>query len=208
MRHFPAISLAVPLAGKSAALARESREAAETTPSPMDAATFRELYSELASKLRAYIRRACGDAALTDDLLQETFYRFLRADLPPLERWQRKAYLYRTASALLTDHWRRLAWERRWRLERIFSDAEPAQAQPDEHGIMPLFRHLKPREQTLLWLAYVEGFDHREIAKTLQLSEKSVRVLLFRARKHFAELFRAEGHGDSRGGAGNGRSSK
>jgi len=207
MRHFPAISLAVPLAGKGVAHARETANVADTAPSPMDAATFRELYSELAPRLRAYIRRACGDAALADDLLQETFYRFLRADLPPLEGWQRKAYLYRTASALLTAHWRRLARERRWRLERFFSASEPAQAQPDEHCIMPLFRHLKPREQTLLWLAYVEGFDHREIAQALQLSEKSVRVLLFRARKHFADVLRAEGHADFRGGQRNERSS-
>lgn len=207
MRYFPAISLAVPLAGKGVAHARESADAAKTAPSPMDAAEFRELYSQLAPKLRAYIRRACGDPALADDLLQETFYRFLRVNLPPLEAWQRKAYLYRTASALLTDHWRRLARERRWRLERPFPASEPAQTQPDEHGIMPLFRHLKPREQTLLWLAYVEGFDHREIAHSLQLSEKSVRVLLFRARKHFADLLQAEGHTDCRGGPRNERSS-
>jgi RNA polymerase sigma-70 factor (ECF subfamily) len=207
MRHLPAISFAIPSARNGPENARASSDLAGTNSARMDPQAFRDLYSELAPRLRAYIRRACGDAALADDLLQETFYRFLRANLPPLEHWQRKAYLYRTASTLLTDHRRRLSRERRWRLERLFSEAEPAQRQPDEHGIMPLFRHLKPREQTLLWLAYVEGFDHREIAQTLEISEKSVRVLLFRARRNFADALRDDGHVDSRGGAQKERSS-
>jgi RNA polymerase sigma-70 factor (ECF subfamily) len=53
---------------------------------------------------------------------------------------------------------------------------------------MGVFAQLKPQEQSLLWLAYVEGFDHREIASTLQLKEGSIRVLLFRARKRLADM--------------------
>ena len=54
---------------------------------------------------------------------------------------------------------------------------------------------LEPQQQALLWLAYVEGFDHREIASTLQLREKSVRVLLYRARKRMAGILRTHGFG-------------
>lgn len=161
--------------------------------SPMDEAAFREFYSETAPRLRAYIRRACGDEALADDLLQETFYRFLRANLPPLEQWQLKAYLYRTASSQLMDHWRRVKRERRWKANHLFDESESSQELNDEGKGMRLFRQLKPREQALLWLAYVEGFDHREIALALQVSEKSVRVLLFRARKTFGDALRKEG---------------
>ncbi len=156
----------------------------------MDEAVFRALYEEAAPKLRAYIRRSCGNAALADDVLQETFYRFLRADLPVREKHQMKGYLYRTASSLLADHWRRLKRERRWSLESFFRRERAAQIPPAmEPGTAPdstamrLFARLKPQERDLLWLAYVEGFDHRVIATALQLAEKSVRVLLFRARK-------------------------
>lgn len=169
--------------------------------SRMDEETFQELYNDVAPSLRRYIRRARGDAALADDLLQEAFYRFLRANLPPLERWQLKAYLYRIASSLLTDHWRRLKRERRWRLERLLGEAEPAGEANSEGEPMELFRGLRPREQTLLWLAYVEGFDHREIALSLQLSEKSVRVLLFRARKKFGDALRQQGFGEMQRGS-------
>jgi RNA polymerase sigma-70 factor (ECF subfamily) len=53
---------------------------------------------------------------------------------------------------------------------------------------MRVFQQLKTHEQTLLWLAYVEEFDNREIALALELNEKSVRVLLFRARKKLAGM--------------------
>jgi RNA polymerase sigma-70 factor (ECF subfamily) len=61
------------------------------------------------------------------------------------------------------------------------------------NDLMRIFERLKPREQALLWLAYVEGFDHGEIALALQLRENSIRVLLFRARKKFASLLTREG---------------
>ena len=169
---------------------------AETRPvqQRMDEASFRSFYQETAPKLRAYIRRASGDAALADDILQETFYRFLRADLPELGKFQMKAYLYRTASSLLSDHWRRLKRERRWNLLELFGSA----AHDDAEGkgdAMRFFEQLKPQEQTLLWLAYVEEFDHREVASALQLKEKSVRVLLFRARKKLAAILSKKGFG-------------
>jgi RNA polymerase sigma-70 factor (ECF subfamily) len=178
------------------AVAEGGSSMAESSPlhQRMDEAAFQDFYSEIAPRLWAYIRRAASDAALADDILQETFHRFLRAELPALERHQLKAYLYRTASSLLADHWRRLKRERRWSLESFFG-AKPA-AGPERGGdALRLFERLKPQEQALLWLAYVEGFDHREVASALEVREKSVRVLLFRARKKLASLLTNQGIG-------------
>jgi RNA polymerase sigma-70 factor (ECF subfamily) len=58
-----------------------------------------------------------------------------------------------------------------------------------------LFAQLPSQRQTLLWLAHVEGYSHREIASVLGLREKSVRVLLHRARKELAGLLKANGWG-------------
>ncbi len=183
-------------ASTTVAIAEGGSSVAEKRPvcQRMDEASFQTLYEDIAPRLRAYLRRASGDAALADDILQETFYRFLRADLPALGKFEMKAYLYRTASTQLSDHWRRLKRERLWSLGQFFrSDAS------DDRGgagdAMRLFEQLKPQEQALLWLAYVEGFDHREIAAALQLKEKSVRVLLFRARKKLAADLRQQGLG-------------
>ena len=60
------------------------------------------------------------------------------------------------------------------------------------------FDQLKPRERQLLWLAHVEGFDHKEIADLTGLKVASVRVLLFRARGELASALRER----SRNGSG------
>lgn len=177
-----AACIALALAERGSAIAERA-----SLPQRMDEFTFASLYRETAPSLRSYIRKVTGDAALADDILQETFYRFLRAELPVMEKFQIKAYLYRTASSMISDHWRRLKRERRWSLGRIFGGETDGNAESHEE-LMSEFRRLKTQEQTLLWLAYVEGFDHREIAKALELKEKSVRVLLFRARKKLAGM--------------------
>ena len=52
---------------------------AEDTAFQMDEDTFRGFYSRTATMLWAYLSRATGDPSAADDLLQETFYRFLKA---------------------------------------------------------------------------------------------------------------------------------
>jgi RNA polymerase sigma-70 factor (ECF subfamily) len=47
---------------------------------------------------------------------------------------------------------------------------------------------MRPRERQLLWLAYAEGYSHREIAEITGLASASIRLLLFRARRKIARL--------------------
>ncbi len=49
------------------------------------------------------------------------------------------------------------------------------------------------RERSLLWLAYVEGESHDEIAASLGLGRRSIKVLLFRAKGRLRELLKARG---------------
>ena len=160
----------------------------------MDADAFQAFYARTAPGLRGYLRRASGNEALADDILQESFLRFLRAELPVLEEAALRAYIYKIAASLLVDHWRRVKRERRWSL-RNFLGREPATEPRGDSDALRFFRGLKPREQLLLWLAYVEGFEHREISAALRLKERSVRVLLFRARKKLAHTLEGAGLG-------------
>ncbi|HZP32557.1 MAG TPA: sigma-70 family RNA polymerase sigma factor [Candidatus Acidoferrales bacterium] len=166
---------------------------------PMDAAQFQGFYAGAAPGLRGYIRRACGNDALADDILQESFLRFLRAELRVNEAAPLKAYLYKIAASLIVDHWRRVQRERRWSL-RSFLGREPATEPTGENETIRFFRRLKPQEQLLLWLAYVEGFEHAEIAAALGVKEKSVRVLLFRARNKLARTLETSGLAPNAGG--------
>jgi RNA polymerase sigma-70 factor, ECF subfamily len=56
-----------------------------------------------------------------------------------------------------------------------------------------LMNALKPRERALLWLAHGEGFDHREVAEILNVSEGSVRVMLHRVRRKAKTLLTKTG---------------
>jgi RNA polymerase sigma-70 factor (ECF subfamily) len=69
----------------------------------------------------------------------------------------------------------------------------PAPALPGE--LEQALDKLKPRDQQLLWLAYVEGFTHREISELIDVNEKSVRVLLLRARGRAAGILADQGIG-------------
>jgi RNA polymerase sigma-70 factor (ECF subfamily) len=48
-------------------------------------------------------------------------------------------------------------------------------------------------DRQMLWLAYVEGASHREIARVLGLKAASIRSMLSRARKRLAEQLTARG---------------
>ena len=187
-------SLDFAAAGDASAAEDGTAEESAGVARRMDAAAFQVFYAKAAPGLRGYIRRSVGNEALADDILQESFLRLLRIELPPLEDAPLRAYVYKIAASLVIDHWRRVQRERRWSL-RNFLGSEPAVNPKDDSGreALRFFRRLKPQEQLLLWLAYVEGFEHREIAAALQVKEKSVRVLLFRARKKLASTLESAG---------------
>jgi RNA polymerase sigma-70 factor (ECF subfamily) len=177
----------------AAALSRSAHAGREKAQA-MDQAQFRAFYQKTAPSLRAYICRGCGSLDLAEDILQDAFLRFLRAAPAGLDEPQMRAYLYRTAESLIADHWRRWKREQRWDVESIFQKEAPPEHEMSD-DMTRAFRQLKPEHRSLLWLAYVEGFDHREIAAARGVQEKSVRVLLFRARQALAAILGRGGLG-------------
>ena len=159
---------------------------------PEDASWFYDFYASTASRLRGYLGQLVRSQDLADDLLQESYLRLLRAELPTHEPRRLRSYLYTTATNLARDHWRREARRR----EESLDGLEPAST-PHEAGlgldISEVMKELPEKQRSLLWLAYVEGASHREIAVILGLQEASVRVLLFRARGRIAALLRSRG---------------
>ena len=162
----------------------------------MNKTAFQVFYQRTAPRLRSYIRNASGGSDWADDIVQDAFLRFLRAAPAGLETAQQKAYLYRIAERLVVDQRRRLRREQLWNW-REYLGSRPAvhrelELSPD---LQKVFRTLKGQQKALLWLAYVEGLGHREIADILGLREQSVRVLLFRARRKLADLLTKRGLG-------------
>jgi len=158
----------------------------------MDEDTFRAFYDRNARGLWANLARLTGDRQLAEDLLQETFYRFLRAAATYDNETHRRNSLYRIATNVARDV-RRRSLARAASvpagddIERVPSgqDAGAAERMADFNRAMS---RLKPRERAMLWLAYAEGASHREIADVLGLRPTSLKPLLFRARRKLAEL--------------------
>jgi RNA polymerase sigma-70 factor (ECF subfamily) len=147
---------------------------------------FRRLYEATSRPLWGYLQHASGRPDVADDLLQETYCRFLLRQAPAMDEAESRSYLYRIATNLLHN---------RARSRDDAAREKPAEsgAQTDEDArldVRAAMRRLKPRERELLWLAYVEGMSHAEIAAATGLGTMSIRILLYRARQKASEFLR------------------
>jgi RNA polymerase sigma-70 factor (ECF subfamily) len=156
----------------------------------MDEGAFLTFYRRTAGPLRAYAARVLGDAGQADDIVQDAYLRMLRTPARTDDPQQLRALLFRIASNLIVDHWRK---RRRDRDLPEGIESTPTASSPDiplRVDMSRMFRQLRPRQRQLLWLAYVEGAEHKEIAQALGLGERSVRVLLHRAKRTLAGLLK------------------
>lgn len=148
-----------------------------------------QFYERNARDVWTYAYRVTGNAADADDIAQEAFLRLFQADRLPEQDEELRCYTFRVAGNLLADRWRRRARDERhtlpWR-----SAGDSATRDLD---VARIFSELKPRERALLWLAYVEGETHTDIAAALRLGRASVKVLLSRARARLRDLLTARG---------------
>jgi RNA polymerase sigma-70 factor (ECF subfamily) len=188
-------------------IAGNAQQAAELTaglhaePLPiealMDSDAFAAFYQRSARPLWAYLARVSADPALADDLMQESFVRFLcvtRAELSLTKgEVAARRYLFRIATNLLRDHWRRPVSASIEELpEEVFAAADGSRQSDSQAMLGPALAQMKPRERQLLWLAHAEGYSHREIAQITGLGGASIRLLLFRARRKIARILIAQ----------------
>jgi RNA polymerase sigma-70 factor (ECF subfamily) len=169
----------------------------------MENEAFAGFYERSARPLWAYLARSSADPALADDLMQESYVRFLCAEGAPSLATDGEAaarlYLFRIGTNLLRDHWRRPRAASIEEIPEEFFVARGQATQTDAQILLePAMRQMKPRERQMLWLAHAEGYSHREIAKVMGLNTASIRLLLFRARRKIAALLRACATDDGR----------
>jgi RNA polymerase sigma-70 factor (ECF subfamily) len=153
---------------------------------------FRSFYELTARPVRVYLARMTNDDRLADDLLQETYYRFLRSTVAFENDDHRRRYLYRIATNLIHDH------RRRPRVEveaspaadalPAFSDPHVAERAARRIDLQRAMARLTARERSMLWLAYALGWSHEEIAESIGVKTGSMKPMLHRARRRLASL--------------------
>ena len=158
----------------------------------MDEEAFRGFYDRTSRALWSYLARVTGDRQLADDLMQETYYRFLRAAKEYESDAHRRNSLFHIATNLVRDARRRPVMSQLPDAHHSALEADGDLAGRTERraDLDRAMDRLKPRERMLLWLAYAQGESHRDIADTLGLKTGSIKLLLFRARRKLAESLR------------------
>jgi len=161
---------------------------------PMDSEAFAGFYERSARGVWAYLARVSGDPALADDLMQESFVRFLVAGAPEEGEVACRKYLFRIATNLLRDHWRGAKTSSMEGMaEELFVAVDASGGAEARVMLGPAMARLKPREREILWLAHAEGYSHREVAEIVGVGSASLRLMLFRARRKMAEMLKDGG---------------
>ena len=150
-----------------------------------------ELYKRYEPEIRRYLARRLRCEHTAADLTQEAFLRLLRHGGEAILEKPR-AYLYRIAANVLTDHHRRMAVQPARSdditLERAASDA-PGQdrvvlARAELARLQSAVDSLPPRQREVFILHKFDGLSYAEIAAQLGISKNTVMVHMMKALAH------------------------
>lgn len=173
-----------------------------------ETACFDLLVARLRRPLLHYLFRMTGDAAVSEDLAQETFLRVYLARA----RYRREArfstWLYRIATRLALNYLRdhrhlRRAWsldapigddDEHWELPDRSPNIEARLAAADQRrAIRRAIGALPERQRAAVLMHKFQELDYREIGAALRLSSSATKSLLFRAYETLRRELRALG---------------
>jgi RNA polymerase sigma-70 factor (ECF subfamily) len=142
-------------------------------------------------RLFAYLLRLTGHRETAEDLTQETVIRAIR-DLrrhpDNAESPQLKAWLFRIATNLATDHFRRqrrIAWLPFLPGRHGGAGSDSSDTLAERDLVTQALQRLSPETATILLLKDAEGFSALEIASMVGLTYEAVKKRLARAREQF-----------------------
>jgi RNA polymerase sigma-70 factor (ECF subfamily) len=139
------------------------------------------LYETCAERLFRFVVSRTHDSALAEDVVSETFLRAVRErERLPIVEPARIAWLYKTASNLVVDEYRRKT--REGEAARTASTLRPPTG--DERTRADLWEAveaLPEAQRTAVTLRYAHGMKVIDIADAMRRSEGSVKQLLLRA---------------------------
>jgi RNA polymerase sigma-70 factor, ECF subfamily len=158
---------------------------------------FDTLFQLYNTRICTYLSRMVGNDEDGRDLAQETFLKVWRA-LPQLQDESRfDTWLYAIATRVAIDYIRRrkFRWPL-WNMRDVDMDLPESMITEGPEGAVAYAEQVKlalaqvsQRYRACLLLQLVAGFSQREIAQSLNMSEKSVSVYVSRGSEQFRQAY-------------------
>lgn len=152
-----------------------------------DESVLADIYDTYAPSIYRYVYRKTGNRDIAQDLVAETFQRFLEAlKRGAGPRDHLSGWLYRVAHNLIVDHYRKQPSEPLLSVE----DANPAVGPTQGEALARKGRvdraraalmQLTPLQQKVILLRFLEGMSLQEVAQVLERTVGSVKALQHRA---------------------------
>jgi RNA polymerase sigma-70 factor (ECF subfamily) len=165
-----------------------------------DVGAFEELYRRHYPLVLRRLTRLCGNAAVAEELAQETFLRAAQR-IGAGGELHFRAWVLRIGTNIGIDHLRALKRTPAQSLDdmvrvvpaagtQVVVDTEASvEMRENARFVASVLDRLNPRHRQVLVLREIEGLDYRSIAERLGVSCSAIETLLFRARGRFREEY-------------------
>lgn len=137
-----------------------------------------------------------GNAADAEDVSQNVFLRYFRADLTFDSEEHRKAWLLRCAvncaNSFVSSAWNRHKADVEDMEQLLYEGSveEEAEKQETRRSVTSAVMRLKPRYRTVIFLFYFEDLSTAQIAEITRTRESTVRSQLSRAREQLRKYLK------------------
>jgi len=157
---------------------------------------FHELFARYYPGICRQLATVLGDAAMAEDLAQETFLRLYSS--PPRDMGNIGGWLYRVALNLAYKHLRREENRRRRELRAASDPAAGSNSHRSFHELQEIrevreILNTLPLRDRLCLILRFSGYSYKEIASVIGVDVKSVGTIVARARLRFRKAYDHQG---------------
>ncbi len=156
-----------------------------------------QLFARHGERLFRYCWRINQDRQLSEDLVQEAFFRMLRFRTSFRDGHRFESWMYSIVRNLQMDHWRKRRFEGEWDESVELAAASGGDARErlesleDNALLTEALRRLSPAKREILVLARFEEMPHEQIGQILGCDAGAARVRLHRALASLRETYQA-----------------
>jgi RNA polymerase sigma-70 factor (ECF subfamily) len=166
-----------------------------------DAEAFASLFRSTVAIVHRFLQARCSDAALAEDLTQDTFIRAMRAITTSFRGGSSEfvAWIVRIARNRFLDHVK--SGRVRWELAVEDVPVTLSTSNP-EHDVLAVIEGIDLRraltfltaeQQEVVFLRFLQGLQISDVATVTGRSEGAVKALQFRALRSLQKILAAEG---------------